>query len=162
MAHGALIAELDDAAAQDEAMAGDPQTEQKAAAAGMLYAKPEPGPAPTGNAHGATFETNAPATPLVGKTRKMCEEIEPAFASENDRKIARRLERGELRHTESRLMRVAEAGIIPPTPDYSAPTHARLRKKLAEVTTLVAAGDIRGLEAIEISTKSSSPRAIDR
>jgi hypothetical protein len=46
--------------------------------------------------------------------------------------------------------------------DFSAPTHERFRKKLADVVALVKAGDIRKLKSFEINPVSSSPKAIDR
>lgn len=56
----------------------------------------------------------------------------------------------------------AREGKMPNAPDFSAPTHARFRKKLDEVIALVAAGDIAALKAYEINPISSSPKAIDR
>jgi hypothetical protein len=35
------------------------------------------------------------------------------------------------------MLAAAEAGKLPPAPDFSAPTHERFRKKLAEVVALV-------------------------
>jgi hypothetical protein len=60
------------------------------------------------------------------------------------------------------MLAAAEAGKLPAAPDFSAPTHARFRKKLAEVVALVKAGDVRKLRAFEINPVSSSPKAIDR
>jgi hypothetical protein len=60
------------------------------------------------------------------------------------------------------MLAAAEAGKLPPAPDFGAPTHARFRKKLAEVVALVKTGDIRKLKAFEINPVSSSPKAIDR
>lgn len=56
----------------------------------------------------------------------------------------------------------ADAGELPEPPDFSAATHARFRKKLAEVAALIAAGDIDGLRAYPINPVSSSPKALDR
>jgi hypothetical protein len=56
----------------------------------------------------------------------------------------------------------AAKGILPPIPDFSAPTHARFRKKLAEIVAMVESKDVAGLRAIEIKTYSSSPKAIAR
>lgn len=56
----------------------------------------------------------------------------------------------------------AEKGILPPVPDFSAPTHARFRKKLEEVVRLVEARDIEALRRLEINPTSTSPRAIAR
>jgi len=56
----------------------------------------------------------------------------------------------------------AKAGKLPPEPDFSAPTHARYRGKLAEVIKLAKAGDVKGLKAFQINPISTSPKAIDR
>ncbi|MDW9619203.1 hypothetical protein [Sinorhizobium meliloti] len=56
----------------------------------------------------------------------------------------------------------AEAGIIPAKPDFSAPTHARFRKKLDEIAALVEKGDIKALKAYPINPVSSSPKAMDK
>lgn len=60
------------------------------------------------------------------------------------------------------IQQAAERGELPAAPDFSAPTHARFRKKLEEVIGLVEAGDIAALRAIEINPISSSPKAIAR
>ncbi len=54
----------------------------------------------------------------------------------------------------------AKNGIIPAAPDFSAATHARFRKKLAEIVAMVEAGDIDGLKAFPINPVSSSPKAM--
>lgn len=56
----------------------------------------------------------------------------------------------------------ARAGKLPAAPDFSAATHKPYRKRLAETVALVDAGDIAALEAMEIKTYSSSPKAIAR
>jgi nicotinamidase-related amidase len=56
----------------------------------------------------------------------------------------------------------AEAGILPPAPDFTANTHARFRPKLEELKKLVAAKDIKGLKAFAINPVSSSPKALDK
>ncbi|MDX0299581.1 hypothetical protein GOL31_02760 [Sinorhizobium medicae] len=56
----------------------------------------------------------------------------------------------------------AEAGIIPAKPDFSAPTHARFRKKLDEIVALVEKGDVKALKAFPINPVSSSPKAMDK
>jgi hypothetical protein len=60
------------------------------------------------------------------------------------------------------ILAAAQAGTIPIAPDFSAPTHARFRKKLAEVVAMVEAGNIEGLKAFTINPVSSSPKAIAR
>ena len=60
------------------------------------------------------------------------------------------------------LEAAAAGGNLPPPPDFSAPTHARFRSKLATVSALAAAGDIAGLTAFPINPVSSSPKALAR
>ncbi len=56
----------------------------------------------------------------------------------------------------------AQSGTMPPAPDFSKPTHARFRAKLAQIAALAEAGDIAGLQAFEINPVSSSPKAMAR
>ena len=56
----------------------------------------------------------------------------------------------------------AQAGALPPVPDFSKPTHARFRAKLAQVVALAEAGDIAALQAFEINPVSSSHKAMAR
>jgi hypothetical protein len=56
----------------------------------------------------------------------------------------------------------AQTGTLPPVPDFSKPTHARFRVKLAQIVALAEAGDIAGLQAVEINPVSSSPKAMAR
>ena len=56
----------------------------------------------------------------------------------------------------------AQTGALPQPPDFSKPTHARFRAKLAQIVTLAEAGDIAGLQAFEINPVSSSPKAMAR
>ena len=56
----------------------------------------------------------------------------------------------------------AQTGALPPAPDFSKPTHARFRAKLAQVVALAEAGDIAALQAFEINPVSSSPKAMAR
>jgi hypothetical protein len=56
----------------------------------------------------------------------------------------------------------AQTGGLPPAPDFSKPTHARFRAKLAQIVALAEAGDIAGLQAFEINPVSSSPKAMAR
>jgi len=56
----------------------------------------------------------------------------------------------------------AQTGALPPAPDFSKPTHARFRAKLAQIVALAEAGDITGLQAFEINPVSSSPKAMAR
>jgi hypothetical protein len=56
----------------------------------------------------------------------------------------------------------AQSGVLPKAPDFSKPTHARFRSKLAQIVTLAEAGDIEALQAFEINPVSSSPKAMAR
>ena len=56
----------------------------------------------------------------------------------------------------------AQSGALPQPPDFSKPTHARFRNKLAQIVVLAEAGDIATLQAIEINPVSSSPKAMAR
>lgn len=56
----------------------------------------------------------------------------------------------------------AHSGVLPQAPDFSKPTHARFRTKLAQIVALAEAGDIAALQAFEIKPVSSSPKAIAR
>jgi hypothetical protein len=53
-------------------------------------------------------------------------------------------------------------GNVPPPPDFSAPTHARHRGKLAKLVALVEKRDVSALRAILINPVSSSPQAMLR
>jgi len=56
----------------------------------------------------------------------------------------------------------AQTGALPEAPDFSKPTHARFRVKLAQIVALAEAGDIAALQAFEINPVSSSPKAMAR
>ena len=56
----------------------------------------------------------------------------------------------------------ARQGELPPPPDFSAPTHARFRAKLAALVELAGQADATGLRAIPINPVSSSPKALAR
>lgn len=56
----------------------------------------------------------------------------------------------------------ARQGELPPPPDFSAPTHARFRAKLAALVELAGKADATGLRAIAINPVSSSSKALAR
>jgi hypothetical protein len=56
----------------------------------------------------------------------------------------------------------AAAGKLPTPPDFSAETHARFRKRLAEIVGFAGAGDIKALKADTTEPKSSSRIALCR
>jgi len=55
-----------------------------------------------------------------------------------------------------------QTGALPNALDFSKPTHARFRAKLAQIVALAEVGDIAALQAFEINPVSSSPKAIAR
>ena len=56
----------------------------------------------------------------------------------------------------------ARTGILPPAPDFTAPTHKAFLKKHAALVATAEAGDLAGLQAFEIKPTSSSPKALIR
>ena len=56
----------------------------------------------------------------------------------------------------------AQSCAMPQAPDFSKPTHARFRAKLAQIVALAETGDIAALQAFEINPVSSSPKAMAR
>jgi len=58
------------------------------------------------------------------------------------------------------VLAAAQAGKLPPPPDFSAPTHARYRNTAELLVDMVKAGDIKGLKAMVIPLYSSSPKAL--
>jgi hypothetical protein len=56
----------------------------------------------------------------------------------------------------------AQQGELPPPPDFSAPTDARFRSKLAALVELAGQADATGLRAVPINPVSSSPKALAR
>jgi hypothetical protein len=60
------------------------------------------------------------------------------------------------------IVSLVQSGTLPTVPDFSKPTHARFRTKLAQIVTLAEAGDIAGLQAFEINPVSSSHKAMAR
>ena len=60
------------------------------------------------------------------------------------------------------IIEQAQTGALPAAPDFSKPTHARFRAKLAKLVAIAEAGDVEGLKAIEINPVSTSPKAMAR
>ena len=56
----------------------------------------------------------------------------------------------------------ARRGELPTPPDFSAPTHARFRAKLATLVELAGKADATGMRAVAINPVSSSPKALAR
>ena len=60
------------------------------------------------------------------------------------------------------ILDLAQAGALPQAPDFSKPTHARFRAKLAQIVAFAEAGDIAALKSFDINPVSSSPKAMAR
>ena len=56
----------------------------------------------------------------------------------------------------------AQTGALPQAPNFSKPTHARFRAKLAQIVALAEAGDIAALQTFEINPVSSIPKPMAR
>jgi hypothetical protein len=82
---------------------------------------------------------------------------EPVLAAEEEPKATINPVVGKRRA----IVDLAQTGALPEAPDFSKPTHARFRAKLAQIVALAEAGDIAALQAIEINPVSSSVGPID-
>ena len=60
------------------------------------------------------------------------------------------------------IIEQVQSGALPVAPDFSKPTHARFRAKLAKLVALAEVGDAEGLKSIEINPVSTSPKAMAR
>lgn len=96
-----------------------------------------------------------PAAPLV--TLEPADELAPI--AETEPATAPSAPR---RRRDTDLEAKARQGELPPPPDFSAPTHARFRTKLAALVELAGNADATGLRAIAINPVSSSPKALAR
>lgn len=100
-------------------------------------------------------EPDAPAPPSAA-----AEPIaEPAPLAETEPAAAPSAPR---RRRDADIEAKARQGELPPPPDFSAPTHARFRAKLAALVELVGKADANGLRAMQINPVSSSPKALAR
>ena len=90
-------------------------------------------------------EQAAEPAPVVEKS------VEPAAAPSAPR-----------RRRDADIESKARQGELPPPPDFSAPTHARFRAKLAALVEMARKADATGLRAIAINPVSSSPKALAR
>lgn len=92
-----------------------------------------------------------PVTLAVPTVEKLPAVPEPATAPSAQR-----------RRRDADIEAKARQGELPPPPDFSAPTHARFRAKLAALIELAGKADATGLRAISINPVSSSPKALAR
>jgi hypothetical protein len=67
-----------------------------------------------------------------------------------------------LRRRDAEIEAKARQGELPPPPDFSAPTHARFRAKLAKLVEMAGKADATSLRSIPINPVSSSPKALAR
>lgn len=106
-----------------------------------------------------TCEPDAPAEPAPPPASPAPETtIAPAPIAETEPAIAPSARRRRDADIEAK----ARQGELPPPPDFSAPTHARFRAKLAALVDLAGKADATGLRAIPINPVSSSPKALAR
>lgn len=106
-----------------------------------------------------TCEPDAPAEPAPPPASPAPEPtIAPAPIAETEPAIAPSARRRRDADIEAK----ARQGELPPPPDFSAPTHARFRSKLAALVDLAGKADATGLRAIPINPVSSSPKALAR
>lgn len=85
--------------------------------------------------------------------------VEPATIAEGEPAAAPSAPR---RRRDADIEAKARQGELPPPPDFSAPTHARFRAKLAALVELAGRADAPGLRAMAINPVSSSPKALAR
>lgn len=98
-------------------------------------------------------DTKPPKVAKPAKPRQLVDE-----SARDSRKIAK-LTAGPA-SKRAAVWAAAQAGKLPPPPDFSAPSHARYRDTLEELVALAKAGSIEVLKRLEIKTYSSSPKAM--
>jgi hypothetical protein len=103
-------------------------------------------------------EPDAPAEPAAPPAAPE-PAVEPAPIAEAEPVAAPSAPR---RRRDADIEAKARQGELPPPPDFSAPTHARFRAKLAALVELAGKADANGLRAIAINPISSSPKALAR
>jgi hypothetical protein len=85
-------------------------------------------------------------------------EPRPSVSTRPSVEGARAITRGK----RAAIEEAARQGQLPTPPDFSKPTHARFRTKLAKLVELAEAGDVEGLKAFSINPISTSPKAMAR
>lgn len=105
---------------------------------------------------GAAMAAKAAKAPKVAKAAK------PRQFVDESARDSRKLAKLTAMPTSKRaaVLAAAQPGKLPPPPDFSAPSHARYRDAAKALVDMAKAGDIKGLEALEIKTYSSSPKAM--
>lgn len=105
-----------------------------------------------------TFEPDASAEPAPRPDAPEAI-VEPAPIAATEPAAASSARR---RRRDADIEAKARQGELPPPPDFSAPTHARFRAKLAALVELAGKADANGLRAFPINPVSSSPKALVR
>jgi len=106
--------------------------------------------------------TAPPATPEQALEPAPIAEAQPAVAAEPTIQAMPATPSAPHRRRDADIEAKALQGELPPPPDFSAPTHARFRAKLAELVEMAGKADATGLRAIRINPVSSSPKALAR
>ena len=109
------------------------------------------------------------ATDKAAKAAKPAKAVKPPKAAGLDpwRAAAKRIndaltkdKNGRPLSKRAAVLAAAQAGKLPPPPDFSAPTHTRYRAEAQLLVDLAKSGDIEGLKAMVIKPYSSSPKAM--
>ena len=108
-----------------------------------------------------------PAAPEPSNETAPTTEAEPATAAApivetNETNSEQAAAPSARRRRDADIEAKARLGELPPPPDFSAPTHARFRAKLAALVELAGKADASSLRAIQINPVSSSPKALAR
>lgn len=106
-------------------------------------------------------EPDAPAEPAKPAASEPAVEPAPVVEQAAETKAAPSAHRRR-RRRDADIEAKARQGELPPPPDFSAPTHARFRAKLAALVEMAGKADATGLRAIAINPVSSSPKALAR
>lgn len=107
-----------------------------------------------------TCEPDAPAEPVLPPVAPEPAR-EPAPVGEQSAEPAP-VSNALRRRRDADIEAKARQGELPPPPNFSAPTHARFRAKLAALVELAGKADVASLRAIHINPVSSSPKALAR
>lgn len=108
-------------------------------------------------------EQDAPAEPAPPPVAPLPVPIdEPQSAAEPIAQAIPATPSAPRRRRDADIEAKARQGELPPPPDFSAPTHARFRAKLAALMELAGRADATGLRSIAINPVSSSPKALAR
>lgn len=112
-----------------------------------------------------TCEPDAPAEPAPppdAPEPAAIAELQLAVAAEPTIQVNPSTPSAPRRRWDADIEAKARQGELPPPPDFSAPTHARFRAKLAALVELARQADATGLRAVSINPVSSSPKALAR